>query len=167
MFQSEARKDNKKSGGSDRLWQCQCACGRIVYPLARDVATGNTTRCVWCARSLPRNKKSNYDSMKDESLITRWRDCHRHIIARCYNKKHPSFRNYGARGICVHLSLVPPISFCSFIMTLPGWDNLSLSLDRINNDGNYEQGNLRMATPSMQTANRRPKNLWGSIERRG
>ncbi len=70
--------------------------------------------------------------------------------SRCHNRKCPQYLNYGARGI----------RFSS------GWDKFEMfladmgpkpsghSLDRINNDGNYEPGNCRWVKPSVQIRNR-------------
>lgn len=79
------------------------------------------------------------------------------MLARCENPRHKCYKNYGARGIAVcerwH-------SFENFLADMgrrppnpPGrrvW-----SLDRKENDGDYEPGNCRWATSSQQTSNQR------------
>jgi hypothetical protein len=71
--------------------------------------------------------------------------------SRCRNANNPDFKDYGGRGV----------SFYS------GWDSFQVfladmghrppghTLDRIDNQGNYEPGNCRWATPSTQQANKR------------
>jgi hypothetical protein len=74
------------------------------------------------------------------------------IVQRCYNQGHVSYKNYGGRGISVCEEWRK--SFMAFYRDMgrkPG----GLSLDRVNNNGNYEPGNCRWATPKQQANNRR------------
>lgn len=74
-------------------------------------------------------------------------------IDRCCNPKHPAYKNYGGRGISVFKEWIDdPIKFADYIGPRPSNKH---SLDRINNDGNYEPGNVRWATDEEQSNNRR------------
>jgi hypothetical protein len=75
------------------------------------------------------------------------------MIQRCKNPKQTSFVYYGARGIkvCERWS-----TFENFIADM-GVRPVDKSLDRIDNDGNYEPGNCRWATKREQYLNSRPK----------
>src|ERR1035437_5978552 len=77
-----------------------------------------------------------------------WRD----MIRRCTQENHKSFKNYGARGICVCGQWLA--SFSNFLSDM-GKKPSGHSLDRINNDGNYEPSNCRWATASQQVRNQR------------
>lgn len=78
------------------------------------------------------------------------------IKNRCYNNKSKLYRNYGGRGIFVCKEwLDDPQLFIEYVCSLEGFDDLSLSLDRIDNDGNYEPKNIRWANNSTQAQNRR------------
>lgn len=80
----------------------------------------------------------------------------RHAILRCTRPAHPGYGNYGGRGICVcEQWLGDPVEFVLYLATLPGWDDPSLMLDREDNDGHYEPGNLRFVTRRESQANRR------------
>ena len=73
-------------------------------------------------------------------------------INRCSTHLH-----YGGRGIQVHKPwLKDPTAFVVYLTTLEGWNNPSLMLDRIDNDGHYEPGNLRFTTYEESNYNRRP-----------
>lgn len=77
------------------------------------------------------------------------------MLDRCYNAKHVAYKNYGGRGIRVCDSWRSPESFISWIDTNLGQRPEDCTLDRIDNDGNYEPGNVRWATRSEQKSNTR------------
>lgn len=79
--------------------------------------------------------------------------CWLHMIQRCTNPKRNSFRNYGGRGIAVCEKWRN--SFEAFRADVGPRPSAEHSLDRINNDGNYEPGNVRWATRKEQQANSR------------
>lgn len=77
------------------------------------------------------------------------------IKQRCNNPNDGSFERYGGRGIKISPEFENDcLAFCRYVMDLPGYD-LELTLDRIDNDGNYAQGNLRWLSLSKQQSNKR------------
>lgn len=72
---------------------------------------------------------------------------------RCFNKNAYSWPLYGGRGISVCREWVE--SFSSFLAHIGPRPSSALSVDRIDNDGDYEPGNVRWATPTEQTRNSR------------
>lgn len=80
------------------------------------------------------------------------------VLARCTNEEHPHYHSYGGRGIEVRFD--SPIEFVEHLLTLEGCDDPSLVLDRIDNDGHYEPGNLRFATYSQSSANTRRRDVF-------
>jgi hypothetical protein len=79
------------------------------------------------------------------------------MIQRCYNENNPGYKNYGGRGIevCDAWKNDPGL-FLDYIERLPNFGEDGYSIDRINNDGNYEPGNLRWADRFIQANNKRP-----------
>jgi hypothetical protein len=74
------------------------------------------------------------------------------MVQRCTNRKYPYWKYYGERGITVCERW---LIFANFFKDM-GARPPGLTLDRINNDGNYEPGNCRWATIFEQRKNRRP-----------
>jgi hypothetical protein len=77
---------------------------------------------------------------------------YRSAMARCRNPKNISFAYYGGRGIEFRFA-----SFEEFLAKL-GPRPAGMLLDRIDNDGHYEPGNVRWATPGQSANNRRKRN---------
>lgn len=75
------------------------------------------------------------------------------MINRCTNERVPEFARYGARGISVCERWAS--SYENFLADMGRKPSPSHSIDRIDNDDNYEPGNCRWATAKQQRANRR------------
>ncbi len=102
------------------------------------------------------------------SLYKTWKN----MRSRCYKKSNPGYTNYGGRGITVYTAWLTDFkAFAAYIDTILGVKPSGHSLDRIDNDGNYEPGNLRWASRIQQVHNRRlkapPKSGYHCITERG
>lgn len=80
---------------------------------------------------------------------------HHAMMQRCYNPKNPQFRNYGGRGISVCDKWQ---TFAGFFEDM-GNPAPKLTLERKNNNGNYEKENCSWATRHEQAHNRSSTNL--------
>lgn len=85
--------------------------------------------------------------------LTHEYNCWAMMKQRCLNPKATAYRHYGARGIGVCDRWR---AFAAFIADVGSAPSPRHSLDRINNDGDYEPGNVRWATKSEQAKNQRP-----------
>ncbi|MFT4265569.1 MAG: hypothetical protein QM572_19480 [Nocardioides sp.] len=87
----------------------------------------------------------------------RWRK----MVARCTDPNHPDYENYGGRGIKVHEPWIyDPIAFFHYLESR-GPIPKGYSLDRKDNDGDYEPGNLRFVDKKTQNQNRRS---WADLD---
>lgn len=96
--------------------------------------------------------------MPKHPLLSRWKS----MIQRCTNPRNPAYHRYGGRGIRVCDRWRE--SFEDFVADVGVPEDLSLTLDRIDNDGDYAPGNVRWASRMEQALNR-PGVRW--IEWRG
>lgn len=76
-----------------------------------------------------------------------------HMIQRCYNPNNKSYHAYGGRGIRVCARWLE--SFANFLVDMGHAPHKSMSVERINVDGNYEPSNCKWATPKEQGRNQR------------
>lgn len=72
---------------------------------------------------------------------------------RCNNPKVPNYKYYGGRGIKVLFECSEFVDYVIFGLQV---DPRELQIDRIDNDGHYEPGNIRFVTPKVNCQNRRP-----------
>lgn len=143
-----------KAGASrSQRWHCVCDCGERLAVVGRDLRNGTTRSCGCLSRETSRDVgySSKTHGMTGTSIYAIWRG----MLARCNNPNEPSYRHYGGRGIRVCDRW---LEFDAFLADM-GDRPATLSLDRRDNNGNYEPGNCRWATMTQQGRNRRTNNL--------
>jgi hypothetical protein len=80
------------------------------------------------------------------------------MIHRCYHKNNIGYHRYGGRGIRVCDEWKNDfLSFYNYMSSFKEIDDIRYSMDRIDNDGNYEPGNIKMSTQKEQCENRRTR----------
>lgn len=134
------------ANGYIKYYVCQCDCGNEKVIARNNLLAGYTKSCGCLQKER---------AAQAHKLPEHYHQLH-HVLQgmknRCYNKENNRYHRYGERGITVCDEwLNNPDTFCEWAIA-NGYKK-GLSIDRINNDGNYEPNNCRWVTPKEQNTN--------------
>ncbi len=128
-------------------WNCRCDCGQTKAAVSYSTLTGGHSRSCGCLRSQKRPDLATHGKAKSR-VHSVWSQ----MKQRCSNRKRPEWKRYGGRGITVCERWQN--SFENFYADM-GDPPEGHTLDRIDNDGDYEPNNCRWADVFTQGGNRR------------
>lgn len=154
-----------------RSARCLCDCGAETTVLLQHLFRPNGQISCGCAkrkgtmttafrstRDTPRRRPIKHGLAGHPSYY-RWFN----MVDRCDNPNHRAYKNYGERGITVAAEWRAPAVFLAYVDAFLGPCPPGHSLDRIDNDGNYEPGNIRWASRSEQVRNSRRRSKSSSL----
>ncbi len=141
---------------------CECSCGVRKDVPVDEHGNPKSARCRNCGSKLARNlpharaiieaaatKHGHYKGGRASRTAKSW-EC---AVARCTNEEHDSYPSYGGRGITITPRWTGPGGFERFFEDM-GLRPVGMTLDRIDNDGNYEKSNCRWAPNEVQYRNK-------------
>jgi len=132
------------SDSRNALWLCKCDCGNEAIVRGSHLRAGETKSCGCITRKhgKSRSNSKTYSSWKG-------------LIQRCLNKNNKRYMDYGGRGIKVCDEWK---TFNGFYLDMGDRPN-GKTIERVDNNGNYEPNNCSWATPKEQSRNNRSNRI--------
>lgn len=129
-------------------WECQCECGSVCVKTSNHLKAGAKSCSIACGVG-DSNKARTIHGMVGTPEYDSWVS----MKQRCLNPNEKRYKDWGGRGIKIHPEWID--SFEAFYSHVGPKPTPKHTIDRIDNDGNYEPGNVKWSTPKEQAERRR------------
>lgn len=134
---------------SRTTWLCVCDCGNDTEVYLGHLRNGHTRSCGCLL-----GKRKEYHGKSNAPEYRVWVS----MIRRCTDTSNKHYSNYGGRGISVCAKWVK--SFEAFYLYIGERPSKEYFIDRIDSNGNYEEGNVRWVTRKVNQQNTRRSRVW-------
>lgn len=151
------------AAGGRVAWMCRCECGGEVVVSRNNLRSGAARSCGCLRREVQSQTATRRNLVHGHNRVGAQTRTHRSwtaMLSRCRDVNLTSYPSYGGRGIVVCERWLKYQNFLEDMGERPD----GTTLDRIDNDGNYEPGNCRWATGSEQQRNKRDKKRPHSLQ---
>lgn len=143
VLSREPNNDHRQS-----MWKCLCSCGRQIT-IRRDGLVVAKTQSCGCLQK----ESVTTHGLSDSSIYHRWTL----IKDRCLNPNNADYKRYGGRGIGLCERWVV---FENFFADMGYPPSREYTIDRIDNNGNYEKANCRWIKQITNSRNTRQAKYW-------
>ena len=144
-----------RSGSGNLLWLCKCDCGCTKAVISASLRSGATTSCGCYGNEMLAKYRTKHGKCPRSGRIPEYQIWDA-MIQRCTNPNQSQYHDYGGRGIKVCERWM---RFEVFLEDMGYRPSKNHTLDRIDNDGDYEFANCKWRTRDKQSRNRR-SNVW-------
>lgn len=138
------------------MWLCRCDCGSEIVRTGHILLRKEVKSCGCLRRQRllgnPNYKHGHTAKRKPTQIYISWLN----MCRRCVDSNRLDWKYYGGRGIRVCERWLGEHGFTTFLADM-GTPKKGETIDRIDNDGNYEPGNCRWASRKQQRANQKPR----------
>lgn len=137
------------------LWLCRCDCGNEKILPGYQVKNGRVKSCGCFKKEVGKINGKLYNTTH-RYCRTKTYNAWASMVQRCTNLNSQAYKNYGGRGITICKRWMKFENFLEDVGEIPE----GLTLDRINNGGDYSPGNFKLSTPKEQNRNKRNVRLY-------
>jgi hypothetical protein len=152
-----------KNKHNNNLWNCRCKCRNEIIVESHSLICGNTKSCGCLQKEKATitllNMSMTHGLSRDKNhQKTRLYRIWAGIRTRCLNSNDKTFKNYGQRGICICNEWKNNFKVFHDWAIANGYSD-NLTIERINNDGDYEPSNCKWADDIEQANNKRTSRI--------